>query len=344
MNFVKKYLIPNKDNDYKPHLLRKAGIASVAVVALALFAIGVFQNFLFERTNFLSAVLPPVLVDLANQDRIGNQVATLTVNPLLEQAAQAKANDMASKGYFSHNSPDGKTPWYWFSQAGYKYASAGENLAINFTDSGEVNTAWMNSPGHRANILNGKFTEIGIATAEGVYQGQSTVFVVQAFGRPAPKIVISPQTKPVPTIKSPKTNSVATTSTSTTPKSSTPSLIVLGESVSQSSEQKSVQMGTQMYTETEGESANVEEVEVGKAAVLDNASPVKHFATNSKQVVTWAYQILAAIVVLVLALTIGIEIKRQHPRNVIAGVILLAFILTLLYIYQNVIFGQVVVI
>ncbi len=64
--------------------------------------------------------------------------ALLAVNPVLERAAQAKADDMAAKSYFSHNSPDGVTPWFWLNQAGYVFTYAGENLAANFSDSIDV--------------------------------------------------------------------------------------------------------------------------------------------------------------------------------------------------------------
>jgi uncharacterized protein YkwD len=140
------------------------------------------------RTNVLdslSAIYASVLVNLTNQNRAAANISELTVNPLLEKAAQMKADDMAAKGYFAHNTPDGKTPWYWFELAGYKYTYAGENLAVNFENSSDVETAWMNSPGHFFNIMNPKYTEIGIATSTGIYKGQQAVFVVQLFGAPA---------------------------------------------------------------------------------------------------------------------------------------------------------------
>jgi len=132
----------------------------------------------------LSAIYGAILVNLTNQNRAAANIAELSVNPLLEKAAQMKADDMASKGYFAHNTPDGKTPWYWLGQAGYKYTYAGENLAVNFENSEDVENAWMNSPGHFLNIMNPKYTEIGIATSTGIYKGRQAVFVVQMFGSP----------------------------------------------------------------------------------------------------------------------------------------------------------------
>jgi hypothetical protein len=149
--------------------------------------------------DYLAAVYAEKLVVLANQSR----TSELKVNPLLTLAAQNKANDMAKNGYFSHVTPQGKTPWQWISEAGYSYAYAGENLAVNFTESEEVNKAWLNSPSHRANIVNSKFTEIGIATAEGYYEGHKATYVVQMFGAPLKTYFVQnkntqPKVRPIP--------------------------------------------------------------------------------------------------------------------------------------------------
>ena len=97
-----------------------------------------------------------------------------------------KANDMVANNYFAHTSPSGLTPWYWFEQVGYGFTYAGENLAVNFSDSQDVTNAWMNSAEHRANILNANFTQIGIATATGTYNGAPATYVVEDFGTPVP--------------------------------------------------------------------------------------------------------------------------------------------------------------
>ena len=155
------------------------------MVAIAIgFGIGVVPRIILDSTDQFAAVISSALIDLTNADRSANAVPTLLVSPFLQQAAQAKADDMARNGYFAHVSPSGVTPWHWFSLVGYDYSAAGENLAIDFFQSADVERAWMNSPFHRANILNNTFTEIGIATATGTYEGHETTFVVQMFGRP----------------------------------------------------------------------------------------------------------------------------------------------------------------
>lgn len=164
-------------------------LGGASVTLLSLVIVGIFfgsglQQFAL-RSSGIAAVVSAILVDLANGDRNANGLATLRMNPALVAVAQAKANDMAAKGYFAHVSPEGIDPWHWFHEVGYEYSFAGENLAIDFSDSGDVERAWMNSPTHRQNILNSQFTEIGIATAQGIYEGRSTTFVVQVFGLPA---------------------------------------------------------------------------------------------------------------------------------------------------------------
>jgi hypothetical protein len=169
--------------------------------ALLIFLIIVFVEFLFLANSvgkisfehLLATIVPEKLIELTNVRRGDSGVETLVFNQLLKDAAKLKAEDMASKGYFAHTSPEGKTPWYWFDVVGYNYRYAGENLAVNFKESHEVDEAWMNSPTHRDNILNKKFEEIGIATATGEYKGKEAVFVVQLFGKRSEKESFVPE-------------------------------------------------------------------------------------------------------------------------------------------------------
>lgn len=123
------------------------------------------------------------LISLTNKERTKLSLPELKNNTRLEHAAQMKAEDMASKQYFSHDTPNKKKPWYWFNKAGYNFVYAGENLAMQFTEANEVEEAWMASPLHRANIVNKKYTDIGIGIATGLYNGSSTIYVVQLFGK-----------------------------------------------------------------------------------------------------------------------------------------------------------------
>lgn len=182
----RKWFVPCSENGHLPYMLRAAPFFFLSILVGTLFvASSALGELLLSKDSFLGAVVASVLIDLTNDDRAIEGLHGLAANPLLTAAAQMKANDMAARGYFSHTAPDGKSPWHWFGEAGYTFSFAGENLAVFFGDSSDVERAWMNSPSHRANILNERFTEIGIATAEGFYQGERTVFVVQMFGTPS---------------------------------------------------------------------------------------------------------------------------------------------------------------
>ncbi len=119
-----------------------------------------------------------------NRQQNGGFVA-LNENALLSKAAKNKLDDMFKNQYFEHESPNGGGPADLAKVVGYEYLSIGENLALGyFKNNQELVTAWMNSPGHRANILNSKFTEIGVAVGKGFYKGEETWLAVQEFGRP----------------------------------------------------------------------------------------------------------------------------------------------------------------
>lgn len=161
-------------------------MASLLFISIATFA-AILGNFEQIRGSILASILPNELVVLTNQTRIENKLPALISNPFLNKAAQLKADDMAKKEYFAHNSPEGKTPWDWLARSNYDFLYAGENLAVNFTESVDVERAWLNSQTHRDNILDKQFTEIGIATAEGMYKGNKATYVVQMFGTPMPE-------------------------------------------------------------------------------------------------------------------------------------------------------------
>ena len=189
ISWLKRHFIPHEGNGHRPHILHRKNAAQLVGVVL-LFELALFilpgLNFAgFVNSLNLGAVLPGVLSTLTNEKRLAENMPQLLENPLLMQSAQLKAEDMATKSYFAHTSPEGKTPWYWLKQVGYSYAYAGENLAVNFVDSEDVTEAWMNSPTHRANIVSGAYTEIGTGIATGVYKGNNAVFVAQVYGRPA---------------------------------------------------------------------------------------------------------------------------------------------------------------
>ncbi len=134
------------------------------------------------------------LLDDTNTQRSSNGELALGLNAQLDQAAQAKANDMAARDYWSHNTPDGQTPWSFIAAAGYSYQTAGENLAYGFTTSADTVTGWMNSAEHRANILNTAYEEVGFGIANSAnYQGGGAeTIVVAMYAKPVAATAATP--------------------------------------------------------------------------------------------------------------------------------------------------------
>ncbi len=294
LNLFKKYFIPHEHNDHKPHILRLKA-------ALFLLGLVIFFEFLFlvqvfvisPKLKFFAQILENVLVDKTNNSRLSNSLPGLEVNPLLSAAAQAKAEDMARKGYFAHTSPEGVTPWYWIEKFGYQYTHAGENLAINFSDSKDVVDAWMNSLKHRDNILNGNFTEIGIGLAKGIYQKKETVFIVQMFGRPV-KTAVSIPAKTVAVNPLPK--QVATQPTP-----------VKGETI-----QPAASAGVT-------ESSPV-------------ASLISEVLVSPRMRTAYIFLAILAVISLALALNIFIKVKIQHPGIIANGIALIFIINAMLFV------------
>jgi len=192
------------NGSHTPNFVQRFSMAMMSLLVLLTFVATNMQALLWQSSDWLvSTVLPAVVIDLTNDEREDNSAVELVRNSTLDKAAAAKAQHMADNEYFAHFAPDGTTPWEFFSDEGYVYAHAGENLAIHFTDSSEVVEAWMQSPAHRKNIVDPKFREIGVGTARGTFEGYDTVYVVQLFGTPAVPAVVTAPLPVVPAVAVP---------------------------------------------------------------------------------------------------------------------------------------------
>ncbi len=121
------------------------------------------------------------VVDLVNKERAAAGLPALKVNTKLSGVAEKKAEDMRDGNYFSHTSPTYGSPFDMMKQFGISYSSAGENIAKGQRTPTDVMNGWMNSPGHKANILNSSYTEIGVGY---VTDSNGTTYWVQHFIRP----------------------------------------------------------------------------------------------------------------------------------------------------------------
>src|SRR5687767_2546173 len=134
------------------------------------------------------------LLQETNVQRSQDGKGALALNNQLSQAAQAKANDMAARNYWAHVTPDGAQPWAFIANAGYTYTAAGENLAYGFDSSSAAVAGWMNSPSHRANLLNGDYLEVGfgiVNSANFQDAGEQTIVVAMYA---SPQKVVTPKT------------------------------------------------------------------------------------------------------------------------------------------------------
>lgn len=319
--WLKKYFIPYKKNDHKPHVLRRKAVLGILIFVLLIEVCFLFQAILLtSMTNFFAALTPDALISFTNINRQTNDIFSLKTNELLEKAAQFKAQDMASKGYFAHISPDGITPWFWLEKAGYQYSYAGENLAINFIDSKDVIDTWMNSPSHRANILNNNFTEVGISTAKGTYQGRETTFVVEFLAAPA----LTP--------------------------------IVQMEAVKEYTQQVEQELAPsaetppshEMYVVVKGaadqNAATPISPEVKKENELFSLTKcffsLKCLFSAPRNMTNFIYYLLATIVCLALLLKIFIKLRIQYPALILNGILILIIIVSLVYINHHFFLSQ----
>ncbi|OAA86904.1 SafA/ExsA family spore coat assembly protein [Clostridium ljungdahlii] len=118
------------------------------------------------------------VVQLVNQARVNSGLQPFTANWELSRVARYKSQDMANKGYFDHTSPTYGSPFTMMQNFGIKFTAAGENIAMGQRTAQDVMNSWMNSPGHRANILNPSFNQIGVGLAK---SSNGTCYWTQQF-------------------------------------------------------------------------------------------------------------------------------------------------------------------
>ena len=350
IQWLKDHFIPSEANDHQPHFLRTKIVAGLVALIFVVELFYLASSFVFLPTSdYFAAIFASVLVEQTNDERKVENLGSLTVNEKLIQAAQMKADDMATRGYFSHIAPDGKNPWYWFKQVEYNYAAAGENLAVNFTDSKDVTEAWMHSPSHRNNIMGENYTEIGIATAHGTYKGKDAIFVVQMFGRPSlvarrtdvatttvlsvgskiSTVALPSQIEDVPVVKAgaekiqkeivPKTSQA----TPIALKVPTTTVVAGAETTKLTLDSTS---DTFVTAPVSGAAENV------PAVVNSEPKPaaIAKVLTSPRQTTNALYLLIAALVTLALGLAVFIKIRIQYPHIIANGLLVLAVVLALL--------------
>lgn len=351
-------LIPCEGNAFTPTLLQRFSMGVMFVLVLLSFSLANLQSLLWMSSHTLvSSVLPSVIVDLTNEERAEASVRGLKRNSVLDEAAKRKAEDMAAKEYFAHYSPDGIAPWHWFDTVGYNFIHAGENLAVHFTDSEEVIEGWMNSPGHRANILDGKYTEIGVGTARGEFNGHETIFVVQMFGTPQAVAYVPDVPTPDPvieTIPDPEPAPVQVASETETVPEPTPEPVPVVAQVTPEPEQIPVTEVTSdgsgaLYSDLATTSRDAEGATgapiapQGTAQYESESSVFERFAVQPSAWLQIVYSVLAAMVVIALIASLILEWRRQHPVQLAYSGGLMAVMALLFYAHTALTVGVTII-
>ncbi len=363
MKFTDLFL-PTKENDHTPHLLQKAAMVMMVVLTLLSFTAVNIQALFWQSSDWLvGTVLPAVVVDLTNSEREDVAAVPLVRNALLDEAARLKAEHMAENSYFAHYSPDGVSPWVWFDEVDYTYAHAGENLAIHFNDSNAVVSAWMKSPLHKANIVSDKYTEIGVGTAKGKFDGYDTVFVVQLFGTPAEKPAPVAVTTPTPAaspiaVDTPPevgTLSIETTETEvpqvvageqTTEEAVNEQVdeIVENEAAVEVAEVYSDEQNTSVFSTHFATSSGLSPMRIDNVSgsTATEASIMGAVATQPNTVLQFMYLLIGLFVASLLMSSIVIGIKHERPLQVVYGLGLL-LLMSALFQVHTALTGDVVI-
>lgn len=193
MRFVRHifahFFHPRRSNNHRPMLLQPPTMATLALLvtffAHLLHPVSLKLESQYNQVlGYASNISATDVVVQTNLERQKSGLPSLKMNEKLNQAAGAKAQYMLDKQYWAHIAPDGTDPWYFFRQAKYSYRVAGENLARDFDGTAEMVAAWIASPTHKANIMNARYTEIGVAVVNGQLLGVDTTLVVQLFALP----------------------------------------------------------------------------------------------------------------------------------------------------------------
>ncbi len=196
--FLRHFFLPHHTNNHRAKALHiDSLLCYVLLFAVFNFGIRIIHREFPSVLGYATDIRVDALLASANAQRVNLGLNSLKLNAALSQAAYEKAKDMFANDYWAHNSPQGKTPWSFIVNSGYRYTIAGENLAKNFETSGGVVSAWIASPTHRDNIVKPGYQDIGFAVVNGVLNGEETTLVVQMFGAGGSPLAEKPPVKTV---------------------------------------------------------------------------------------------------------------------------------------------------
>lgn len=318
------FFIPHPGNDHRPHALRPPALFTYATAAVGVKVITfLLLAVIYPSVADLATIISGDVVLLTNTARLEAGQATLQVDPVLAAAAKAKGEDMLRRGYFAHQSPDGRQPWEWIDRGRYDYVYAGENLAMDFTSAGAIHGAFMTSPSHRENILDVHYADIGVAVVSGTMDGRPVDLLVQFFGtrRSTPGVVKAAPAlvqKPPAVAKLPTPVPVALSSKPVTPLAPASAPVTAPPVLVESAQTAPAEAG-QAPTDGRQPQAPLE---------LERESDLVGLIVRFAQL---AFLVMFAGVAIALLLNIFIRVRVQHPSLILQSIAVLVIIATMLF-------------
>lgn len=187
--------VPKKENQFRPHFIRR-----YSLLILIAIVIGLQFGYNYTKTGSVLGkvvtITPAGLLASTNDRREEAGLNPLVVNEKLTEAAKDKARDIFEHQYWDHTSPQGVEPWHWIEKVGYGYEEAGENLAKNFSTASGTVSGWMDSEGHRKNMLSSGYTDVGFAVVSGTLDDKPTTVVVALYAKPITTRTLSESSSP----------------------------------------------------------------------------------------------------------------------------------------------------
>jgi len=333
----------NNRSGFWSWFLHERAIVFYVLLAIVFKGFFLYLDFYFPQTRLFAILKSEDIVSLINQERAEYDLPPLKTNGNLNQTAALKAQDMAQKQYFAHQSPEGISPWYWFEKAGYDYKLAGENLAVNFADSEALVSAWMQSPSHRANILNPSFQEAGLALASGLYEGYQTTFCVLSLGlsadkasEPEVKVAQKEETQPAPAVQKPAPP-IKQPETIQEAKPEEQPLVPVNENKEEAvSGEKTTPEQTEIAQNNSSESKNKSAPTTAETVKEASLVPVPRilgaFTSKTDEIIKSVYICFLTLILAALVLNLLVKSRREDALSIILAIVILGLNIGLLYI------------
>lgn len=340
VNFFKNFFVPHAGNSYEPHFLRPKrlfwyGLTSVAIKAVAVVFISFLPLYAWMTPDIMAEEANRI-VALTNEVRATTGLRALAPNALLAEAAQKKTADMLLAQSFSHTSSNGVGIKYWLNSVNYHYLTAGENLAIGFSEAPAVVEAWEASPTHYRNLV-GNFSEIGVAVVIGQYKGQETALVTQYLAQPS---IIQPKDAEteVKTVLDSNRSAVSTTKKVAVVVKSEAKLVATTTIKTVITSTDSSVTSTVLSAQV---SDNAIEMPPLEPVVLQTSNLDRYLTVRSHEIPdvrwlfsfsSWFYKLLLALAVFALMLNIMAKVKKQNIKLIGSSAAFICLMLVLLVV------------